>query len=596
MGTTFPWMMAFVREHEPEEAKSFSFLYAANVLGALSGTLLSAFVLIEVFGFHRTLAIAAGGNFLIAGIALWLGSTTRRDQRPHATPTRGQAPSGEGGWLMTWLLFSTGFASMGMEVVWARAFTPVIKTQVYSFAAILAAYLLATFVGSAWYRADLRRGRHPAIAHLLGLLCVSGLLPAIANDVRLMQAGFSYSIHWPSALLLLGSLCPFCGLLGYLTPRLVDQYALGSPLSAGRAYAVNITGCILGPLFACYALLPWFSERHALILLCVPFLASYLVASRSSTAGRRIKFALAIAVPLAVVLFISCPYEDHILKTEKPAEVRRDYAASVVSFGQGADEILVVNGVGMTRPGPITQFMAHLPLAFHEPRAKRVLVICFGIGTTYCSSLSWDVETTAVELVPSVKDAFGFFRPDAARFVSHPKGRIVIDDGRRFLKRTDQKYDVIIVDPPPPPEAAGSSLLYSKEFYALARQHLGRGGIIQAWLLGDERTLAAELRSLCDSFPYVRCFVGLGGFGVHTLASMEPIARRSASELVARMPGAARTDLLQWAPGSNLVAYVFGVVSREVPPQGILDLAPTVSITDDRPYNEYFLLRQLSLY
>ena len=46
------------------------------------------------------------------------------------------------------ILFSTGFTAMAMEVVWTRAFTPVLKTQVYSFALIVFTYLGATFFGS----------------------------------------------------------------------------------------------------------------------------------------------------------------------------------------------------------------------------------------------------------------------------------------------------------------------------------------------------------------------------------------------------------------------------------------------------------------
>ena len=36
---------------------------------------------------------------------------------------------------------------MAMEVVWTRAFAPVLKTQVYSFALIVFTYLGATFFG-----------------------------------------------------------------------------------------------------------------------------------------------------------------------------------------------------------------------------------------------------------------------------------------------------------------------------------------------------------------------------------------------------------------------------------------------------------------
>ncbi|MEI9960128.1 MAG: hypothetical protein WDM76_03045 [Limisphaerales bacterium] len=54
--------------------------------------------------------------------------------------------------MVKWILFSTGFMAMAMEVIWTRAFTPVLKTQVYSFALIVFTYLGATFFGLWMYR------------------------------------------------------------------------------------------------------------------------------------------------------------------------------------------------------------------------------------------------------------------------------------------------------------------------------------------------------------------------------------------------------------------------------------------------------------
>src|SRR5439155_10479751 len=69
MGATFPFMMAYVRERDRQNTESFSFLYLANVLGAMSGTLVTALVLVEFFGFKQTLCLAAAGNFTIALIS-----------------------------------------------------------------------------------------------------------------------------------------------------------------------------------------------------------------------------------------------------------------------------------------------------------------------------------------------------------------------------------------------------------------------------------------------------------------------------------------------------------------------------------------------
>ena len=61
-------------------------------------------------------------------------------------------------------------------------------------------------------------------------------------------------------------------------------------------------------------------------------------------------------------------------------------------------------------------------MALHKGRPESALIICFGMGTSYRAALSWDVQTTAVELVPSVVDAFGFYHADAASVLAQPQG------------------------------------------------------------------------------------------------------------------------------------------------------------------------------
>ncbi|RSL17882.1 hypothetical protein EDE15_3431 [Edaphobacter aggregans] len=58
----------------------------------------------------------------------------------------------------------------------------------------------------------------------------------------------------------------FYALLGFATPMLVDRWSGGDPDKAGRAYAVNVVGCILGPLLAGFLLLPFFNERWVLFV------------------------------------------------------------------------------------------------------------------------------------------------------------------------------------------------------------------------------------------------------------------------------------------------------------------------------------------
>ena len=605
MGATFPLMMAFVREQDQENTESFSYLYLDNVLGAMFGTIITAVVLIEVLGFHNTLVFAAAANFIIALLSVDLArkipafypsaSLNKVAAAASVTPAMGNRS-------LLWVLFSTGFSAMAMEMVWTRAFTPILKTQVYSFALIVFTYLGATFLGSWWYRRDLKKKSQRSLAVVVVAMAVAAFLPIVAVDPNIIPAQFMpfygmYAQKLAPILVVLAGICPLCAMLGYLTPSLIDQYAAGQPAAAGKAYSVNVVGCILGPIFASYVLLPHLSERVALILLGLPLLVLCLVCGRTLNSRQRMISTLAGAGTLSWCLFGAGDFAGLLSQSSKGTEVRRDYAASVISYGQDFNKRLLVNGVGMTALTAETKFMVHLPMSFHKTPPKSALIICFGMGTSFRAALSWDVPTTAVELVPSVPDAFGYYYADAASYRSNPKGKVIIDDGRRFLKRTREKYDVMVIDPPPPVEAAGSSLLYSKDFYEVVKDHLNPGGILQIWFpTGPQTTVQAVLRSLHESFPCVRCFNGVNGWGIHFLASMEPLENLSSKELAAKMPGKARQDLLEWNPQFNAPEFLNKVLSQETQITEAIVPSLDYRITDDRPFNEYYLLRQWRVY
>jgi hypothetical protein len=152
------------------------------------------------------------------------------------------------------------------------------------------------------------------------------------------------------------------------------------------------------------------------------------------------------------------------------------------------------------------------------------------MGTSFRAALSWGIPVTVVDLVPSVPKVFGFFHADGEQLLRSPRATVVIDDDRRYLERTRDTYDVIVVDPPPPVAAAGSSLLYSTEFYRVLARRLSAGGILQQWLPGaDFTTGSAFAQALCNSFPYVRTFRSIEGWGFHFLCSFKPLPRRSAA-------------------------------------------------------------------
>jgi spermidine synthase len=216
------------------------------------------------------------------------------------------------------------------------------------------------------------------------------------------------------------------------------------------------------------------------------------------------------------------------------------------------------------------------------------------MGTTYRSLLSWQIPTTAVELVPSVPRMFWYYHSDGPELVRSPLSRVVIDDGRRYLERTTEQYDVITLDPPPPVEAAGSSLLYSKEFYSTVKQRLRPGGILQQWLpKGDAAVHTAVARALAESFPYVRVFRSRADWGLYFLASNRPIPNRNAEELVQRMPATAINDLVEWRLDPDPQIPLAMVLKNEIPIAQLIAEAPNApALQDDLPVNEYYVLRR----
>ena len=602
MGATIPLAMRAIRKwRSADSERSFSYLYLANVLGAVVGSTVPL-LLIELYGFHGTLKVGAFCNAALAVAAIILSAIlARSSQSPssgvaagHVSATKNvhspEHVSSTATSKPLVLLFLTGLTSMGMEVVWIRQFTPYLGTVVYAFASILATYLLSTFFGLQVYRAWSKKNRQEGrlMWVLLGLFALLSLVGANPNLTLTRFLRLSLGI------------VPFSAALGFVTPLLVDRWSGGDPGRAGKAYAMNVLGCIVGPLLSGFILLPLISERWVLFTFALPWLLvairpRWFFSEARSAFDRQAAFSYAVALLAVVLVFTQTSFEDQFGRGQaKKSIVLRDNTATIVATGTGRYRLLLVNGQGITGLVPATKMMAHLPLAFLGHPPKDALAICFGMGTSFRSLLSWDIPVTAVELVPSVPRVFGFFHADGPELLRSPLANVVIDDGRRYLERTSAQYDVITIDPPPPVEAAGSSLLYSKEFYAAINRRLRPNGILQQWLpYGDAVVQASVARALEESFPYIRVFHPVGGVGFHFLASNQPLPDRTPAELAERLSPKAAADLVEWGPEPTAELEFASVLHKELSLEQMIAQAPqAVALQDDRPENEYYLLRR----
>ena len=149
------------------------------MIGAVAGASIAP-ALIELYGFHGTLRVAAMLNAVIfvSATALSFVLPEHFDTTTEATSSkdfgRSQLKAARPHLL---LLFTTGLTTMGMEVIWIRLYTYFVGPLVYSFAKILAVYLAATFLGSTIYRLWSRRDRGRESMLLWVSLAFLGLLP-----------------------------------------------------------------------------------------------------------------------------------------------------------------------------------------------------------------------------------------------------------------------------------------------------------------------------------------------------------------------------------------------------------------------------------
>jgi spermidine synthase len=151
--------------------------------------------------------------------------------------------------------------------------------------------------------------------------------------------------------------------------------------------------------------------------------------------------------------------------------------------------------------------LGHLPLLFH-PHPRRVLTIGLGGGFTLQAIVHHPEpeRITAVEIDPLVVDAA---RRHFAAYTDHalddPRVEVVTADGRNFIDRAGERWDVITSEPPNI-WVAGVSGLFTREFYRAAADRLAPGGVLCQWLplyeleRDDFRIM---LRTIADVFPQV---------------------------------------------------------------------------------------------
>ena len=492
MGGTLTALERIVREARGDPRVSAG-IYGANTLGAVAGTLISTFLLLPAWGLSGTLICLAGVNAVCALGMLALGSAAGR------TPVEAAEEVARiGGPRLTITLFATGLLGITFEILVVRLAAQVMQDTIYTFAGLLAAYLLGTAAGGlAWQRAG-RRVQDASLGGLLAgtaLACLTTafLTPYIARIAETaVEGGLAGELVVAMALFLVPS-AAMGALFGLLAQRTRDQRG-----SLGWAVGINSVGASVAPLLTAQVVIPTLGAWTAII----PVALGYLLLIPL----RRAAFVWAAAPALvAVVLWVRpAPSLTRLPPGGALLAVREGpmVTASVVDDAFGA-RYLEVNGrfrMGGTSSARSDYRQAMLPLLLH-PAPHRALFLGIGTGATLIGGSQMPgVNVHGVELSREVVELLPWFADPGAPAAAP---QVTVGDARRFVAADTTQYDVIIADLFHP-ALDGSGALYTTDHFETVRRRLAQGGVFCQWLplyQLDLPSLRAIIRGFLEIYP-----------------------------------------------------------------------------------------------
>ena len=618
-------------------------LYAVNTAGAALGCFLTDFALVPAFGLRATQIIAVSLN-LFAGLgALWLAQrvpsavSSRPRDRKAAIPAATAADAGSRPLVLTSLALAlTGFAAMGMEILWFRHFSIMLGEFRAVFSLLLTVILIGIGAGAFAGGFLHRRTTRPAqwLMAVQGLFVVSALVGlATASEGRIKAAamadaayqaalagrpvapgwGRTFAELWFNASPILLELGLPALLMGFAFPlgnAVIQNAERSVGRRAGVLYLFNTVGAVCGSLAAGFLLLPTLGMQSSATVLMIAAGLAVVPLYLASPSGRdaRVFAGSLLAAALAIGWWLILPSDHVIARAAQLSGNERVLTVSegineliAIVEGPGQGRTLMTNGHPMSSTETLSQrymrALAHVPLlSMNDPRT--VLVMCFGVGNTaHAATLHPSIaRVEVVDLSRHILDHAGYFGDTNGDVLDDPRVAVYVNDGRQHLQmQPEASYDLITLEPPPIAQA-GMGALYSKEFYALARARLKPGGYMSQWLpvvQVPEATTMGMVRAFVDVFPQT---VLLSGARTHLLligtndSRIEIDPERVAAAL-ARAP-AVQADLQRLDLGSVREIVGTFVASSQTLANATRDSAPA---TDDRPLQEYGVRSLLAL-
>ena len=512
IGGTMPLLAKYFLRDPANLGSSFSRLYYLNTLGACAGVLLTGFVFVRYFGVTGTLAIAVGGNLLVALIIAfgqWAPGAARptSDERPPYT-------------FMLVFLFLSGFISLGYEMLWVRILSTYGLSTSQAFALILAGFLLGFSVG-AWIvarKVDRRRDLEAWYSAVCIVTAFSGAAVLLlfrqfeTLTILLTDATPMSPLTLGMALAFTVSFIPavFMGILFPLGVRIYAHDVNRIGAKAGNTFFSNTLGCVFGSLLTGFLLIPFAGMWNTtLILVNLSLLIAVAFLLQGRRQARAQWFSLVVVAAFANLLVFADSKTFHAeLKgrdLRKAAEgfdviyYAEGLSGTVTAVERGQYRGLFVDGQNVSGTDRVlladSKMLAHVPLLLAE-EPDLALTVGYGTGTTSGSMLLHGVGVHAVEIEEKIIEAAPLFKGVNYASYADPDLEIVLDDARNYIATTHEKFSVIVTDVTNL-KYKRNPYLYTREYFDIMRAALSPDGVAAAWLpvgglsFNDLRTLIA---------------------------------------------------------------------------------------------------------
>lgn len=156
------------------------------------------------------------------------------------------------------------------------------------------------------------------------------------------------------------------------------------------------------------------------------------------------------------------------------------------------------------------EMITHVPMAVH-PKARNILVIGGGDGGTVREALRYQTVESVdlVEIDELVVEVCRKYLPQTAGALCDPRVSFYFEDGLKFIRHCQNKYDVIIVDSTDP--FGPGEGLFTKEFYGNCNKALREDGIMvnqheSPFYAEDAYAMQRAHKRIVESFPISRVY------------------------------------------------------------------------------------------